>query len=384
MTRATQTATMPDDGAVLLCPGPVMLSPSVKEALARCEIGHRDSVFSDLLLRLRSNCRQIFRSGDEHSIVFIGGPATSAIESVCASLIAPDATVIVPVNGTFGGRILEILRAQRIPSTPVDFGFGQPFELRRIETIALAQRSHGPVVLAMAHHETSAGLINPVSAVGELARRLDLTLIVDATSSAGVEDLDVTRDGIDACITTSGKCLHGPPGLSIVCARRDLLEATRGMTARTFSLDLHRFHRQMELNGQTPFTAPVPLVVALDRAVTELLAGGVEGRHRVYSRRRAILAAGMKRLGLPLLAVPAGAESASILTVGVPPELGFDALYAAMKQRGYLIYGCKAPLAPRYFQVAVMGELLDDNLAGFLEALESAMTAAGRCQAATA
>jgi 2-aminoethylphosphonate-pyruvate transaminase len=369
---------------ILLCPGPVLLSPGVKAALAQCEIGHRDTAFSELLAHLRFNCRQVFGSGDEHSIVFIGGPATSAIESVCASLIARDAFVIVPVNGTFGARIAEILKAHSIPHAAIDFGFGQPFEPGRIETFALAARSRGPVVVAMTHHETSAGLLNPVAAVGAIARRLGLKFIVDATSSAGVEDLDVTRDGIDACIASSGKCLHAPPGLSIVCARRDLLESTRTMPPRTYALDLQRFHRQIELNGQTPFTPPVPVVVALDRAVAELLEGGIKERHRVYSHRRALLVAGMRRLGLPLLQLPPGSESASILTVGVPPSLGFDALYSGLKERGYLVYGCKAPLAPRYFQLAVMGDLSDDDLNGFLDTLGSLVAAPGLYQAAIA
>ena len=124
----------------------------------------------------------------------------------------------------------------------------------------------------MTHHETSAGLLNPVAAVGALARQHGLKLIVDATSSAGVEDLDVTRDGIDACITTSGKCLHAVPGLSLVCVRRDLLEMSRLIRPRSYS-DLHRFHDQMEFNGQTPFTASVPLFLALDRALEEFSIG---------------------------------------------------------------------------------------------------------------
>ena len=41
----------------------------------------------------------------------------------------------------------------------------------------------------------------------------------------------------------------------------------------------------------------------------------------------------MVRLGLPLLPLPPGSEAASILTVGVPETLGFDALYAAVKDR---------------------------------------------------
>jgi 2-aminoethylphosphonate-pyruvate transaminase len=357
---------------LLLCPGPVMLSPAVRAALGDSQMGHRDARFSQLMQRLRANCRQVFRSGDEHSILFIGGPATSSIEAVCASLLPRDAHVLVPVNGTFGARIAAILAVHCIEHTVVDFGFAQAFDLERIEA-ALVQSGKGPVTaLAMTHHETSAGLLNPVPAVGEVAQRHGLTFIVDATSSAGVEDLDVTRDGIDACITASGKCLHAPPGVGLVCVRRDLLEARALDAPRTYSLDLRRFHAQMECNAQTPFTPPVPLIAALDRAIDELLAaGGTDERRRVYARRRALLVAGMRRLGLPILALPAGTEAHSILTVGVPHRLGFDALYAKMKERGYLVYGCKAPLAPNHFQVAVMGELRDADLAGFLDALRS-------------
>jgi 2-aminoethylphosphonate-pyruvate transaminase len=353
-----------------------MLSPGVKAALAECEIGHRDTRFSQLLARLRHNARHVFRSGDEHSILFIGGPATAAIEAVCTSLLPSDVRVLVPVNGAFGARIAEILDVHQIPHMPIDFGFGKPFDLDRIEAVMAAERRHGFTAVAMAHHETSAGLLNPVEAVGILARQHGLKLIVDATSSAGAEDLDVTRDGIDVCITTSGKCLHGAPGLGLVCVRRDLLKASKAMPARSYSVDLHRFHDELERTGQTPFTAAVPLFVALDRAIEELLERGIDERRRVYWRRREMLAAGMARLGLPLFPLPPGSEAASILTVGVPETLNFEAFYAAVKEHGYLIYACKPPLAPRYFQIAVMGELADDKLHDFLEILQPLTTTA--------
>jgi 2-aminoethylphosphonate-pyruvate transaminase len=369
---------------ILLCPGPVMLSPAVRAAMADCAIGHRDVRFSQLMQRLRSTCRHVFRSGNEHSIVFIGGPATAAIESVCASLLARDSHVLVPVNGTFGARIAAILEVHGISHTVLDFGFGQAFDPQRIEAAVLAAKDRPYTVLATTHHETSAGLLNPVSALGALARRHGLRYIVDATSSAGVEDLDVTRDGIDACITASGKCLHGAPGVGLVCVRRDWLDEPA--PTRSYSLDLRRFHAQMEANGQTPFTPPVPLLAALDRAIDELVAaGGSEGRRRIYARRRGLLEAGFRRLGLSLLPLPEGDEAHSILTVTVPERVGFDALYTAMKDRGYVIYACKAPLGPRYFQVAVMGDLRDADLSGFMDALGSLLDeASARYAAASA
>lgn len=371
---------------VLLCPGPVMLSPGVRKALGQCDVGHRDARFSQIVSRLRRNCATLLGAGGEHSVLFITGPATAGIEAACASLFPEAGTVVVPVNGTFGERILQILQVHGIACLPVDFGFGQPFDLARIEAALASSGATRVAAVAMTHHETSCGLVNPVAAVCEIAKRHGLRTFVDATSSAGAEDLHVTRDRIDVCVTSSGKCLHGAPGIALVCVRRDWLAERTDVRPRTFSLDLRRYHDQLELNSQTPFTPAVPAFLALDRALEELLEqGGVAERRRQYLRRRAYLAQGLTRLGLSLLRLPAGSEACSILTVTVPASLEFADLYAQMRERGYVIYGTKAPLAPRYFQLAVMGDQTDADLAGFLLALESVLSGpATQYRAATA
>lgn len=373
-------------GEVLLCPGPVMLSAGVRRALAQCEIGHRDTAFSQLVTRLRRNCATMLGAGPEHSVLLLSGPATSGIEAVCGTLFPDAGTVVVPVNGTFGQRIVQILQTLGVPCVPVDFGFGQPFDLARLEA-ALATHAGPPIAaVAMTQHETSCGLVNPVAEVGRLARRYGARSFVDATSSAGAEDLDVTRDGIDVCVTSSGKCLHGTPGIAIVCVRREWIGERSGARAASFSLDLRRYHEQIEANAQTPFTPAVPAFVALDRAVEELLEqGGVAERRRQYQRRRAMLLQGLARLGIEPLRLPAGAEACSIVTVTVPASIAFEDLYLRMRERGFIIYGAKAPLAPRHFQLAVMGELSEADLAGFLRELEGVLSGpASKYRAATA
>lgn len=372
-------------GEVLLCPGPVMLSPGVKAALSQCEIGHRDARFSRIAARLRQNCATVLGATQEYTIMFVTGPATAGIESTLATLLPQDRAVVVPVNGAFGSRLVEILETHGIPCLPVYFGFGQPYEIERIEAAIVAGSRAGVTALAMTHHETSAGILNPVGEVCALARRHGLRTFVDATSSAGAELLDVARDGVDACVTTSGKCLHGVPGVALVCARRDWLVERAGSRPRTFSLDLRRYHDQIEANAQTPFTPAVPQFVALDRAIEELLQrGGVAGRRREYRRRRSFLVAELEKLGLALLPLEPGTEASSIVTVRVPEAVGFDALYRALQERGFVIYGSKPPLAPHYFQLSVMGEIADADLSGFIEALRAVIAASGRLKAATA
>lgn len=364
---------------VMLCPGPVMLSPAVRAALATEGVGHRDARFADVVARLRTNLARVLGAGDAHSVLLVTGPATAGLESAFASLLPRGTPVVVPVNGAFGARIVEMMSALDLDCRPLDCGFAGAVPLDRLDAAFAALPSGRPAALAMTHHETSCGLLNPVAAACALARRHGLHTFVDATSSAGAEDLDLERDGVDVCVTASGKCLHAAPGVAIVAARRELLSAAADRPRRTLALDLVRHHAQAESNSQTPFTPAVPLVLALDRAVEELLAQGVAARRAEYRRRRALLARGFAELGLERLHLPPDSESSSILTVSTPEPPGFDALYAYLRERGYLLYAAKPPLGRHYFQVSVMGEIEDSDIAGFLAALAALVPAeAGR------
>ena len=364
---------------VLLCPGPVMLSPAVRAALATEGVGHRDARFADVVARLRSNLARVLGAGSGYSVLLVTGPATAGLESAFASLLPRGTPVVVPVNGSFGARIVEMLGALELDCRPIDCGFAGPVRLDRLEAAIAELPPCRPAALAMTHHETSCGLLNPVAAACALARRHGLHTFVDATSSAGAEDLDLERDGVDVCITASGKCLHAAPGVAVVAARRELLAAAADHPRRTLALDLVRHHSQAESNSQTPFTPAVPLVLALDRAVEELLAQGVTARRAEYRRRRALLARGFAELGLERLELPPDSESSSILTVSTPEPPGFESLYASLRERGYLLYAAKPPLGRHYFQASVMGAIEDADLAGFLAALAAQVPpAAGR------
>jgi 2-aminoethylphosphonate-pyruvate transaminase len=350
---------------LLLTPGPVELSPGVKAALCECEISHRGPAFSTLLRGLASSCRELL-GAPRHRIAFLSGSSTCGMEAGLTSTVPRGGRVLVLVNGTFGSRLGEILDCHGIGYATLDFGFAGSIALPRV---ARALATGGPWhTLAMAHHETSSGILNPIAAVGRLARRHGVRFYVDATSSAGVEDLDLTRDGIDVCVTSSGKCLHSAPGVSIVCAAAHLLEGGTS-AASTFYLDLRRYVDYLERSGQTPFTPSVPLFTALECAVRELTAETVAGRRRRYLKRRRAIVAGAGLLGLRPLPLPRGAAAASLVTLELPRGVDFSSLAGQLLERGYVVYGCKPPLQDRYFQVAVMGEFADERVPAFIEAL---------------
>lgn len=351
---------------ILLTPGPLMLSPGVKQALCACEISHRDRRFSKLLRRLARNCRTLLGAGG-HRIAFLSCSATLGIEAALTSVLPPGARVLVLVNGTFGARLGQILASHDMRARTLDSGFGKAIDLRGAER-ALADGERPWDLLAMAHHETSAGILNPVAAVGRMAIRHGVRFFVDATSSAGVEELDLRRDGVDVCVTTSGKGLHGAPGLAVVCVVPVLLAKDTGATP-PFGLDVGLHVEYLDRLSQTPFTPSMPLFTALDRAVEELLAESVTERRRLYLRRRRAIVTGAARLGLHPLPLPRGAAAASLVTLELPRGIPYERLSAGLRARGFVVYGCKPPLRETHFQVAVMGELPDDEISRFVQAL---------------
>jgi 2-aminoethylphosphonate-pyruvate transaminase len=343
-----------------------MLSPGVKQALCACEISHRDRRFKDLLRRLARNCRALLGAGG-HRIAFLSVSATLGIEAALSSVLPPGSRVLVLANGTFGARLGQILASHGILTVTLDCGFGKAIDLRRVER-ALADGEPTWDLLAMVHHETSAGILNPVAAVGGMAKRRGVRFFVDATSSAGAEELDLGRDGVDVCVTSSGKGLHGVPGLAVVCVVPGLLAKDNG-AAPPFGLDVGLHVEYLDRLAQTPFTPSMPLFTALDRAVEELLAESVAGRRRLYLRRRRAIVAGAGRLGMHPLPLPRGAAAASLVTLALPRDIPYEKLSAGLRARGFVVYGCKPPLRETHFQVAVMGELSDEVISRFVKAL---------------
>jgi 2-aminoethylphosphonate-pyruvate transaminase len=108
---------------------------------------------------------------------------------------------------------------------------------------------------------------------------------------------------------------------------------------------------------------------ALDAALDELLKQGVARRIAHYERLNRWLRSELRRLGLKPM-TETGCESHTITTWQVPSYLRFEELYRSLKRRGYIIYSCKAQLRDRCFQIANMGELTDEMVAGFIEAMD--------------
>ncbi|MDQ3369339.1 MAG: aminotransferase class V-fold PLP-dependent enzyme [Myxococcota bacterium] len=361
---------------MLLNPGPVNTTAMVKSALVHHDVCHRDSTFSELMVSLTGKLRRIYRGTPHHTVVAITGSGTAAMESALVSTVPPDKKILIIDNGAFGARLVEVATVHEMDVVHLRYDWGQAISLDDVEHALCVYPDIA--VVAMIHHETSVGLLNPVREVGALCREHDALLVVDAVSSLGAEDIDVVRDNIDICYGSANKCLHAVSGASFMCVSPRVWSRIEKLKPRSYYLDLKRYRRYMDELAQTPFTPAVSVYFALDAACTEFLADGHAARFEQYRTRNRVLRAGLAALGMPSYTAT-GNESHSIVTCRLPDGVSFEPLYDAVKERGIIVYGCKGVLADRYMQIANMGELSLENIEHFLAVLRDEL---GRLRAA--
>ena len=79
-------------------------------------------------------------------------------------------------------------------------------------------------LISVTHVPTNGGLVNPIEAIGAVARENDIFYIVDACQSAGQIVLNVEAIQCDVLTATSRKFLRGPRGVGFLYVRSAILD----------------------------------------------------------------------------------------------------------------------------------------------------------------
>jgi len=355
---------------VLLNVGPVMISSKVRNALLQADLCHREIEFTEILSRVRERLTRVLNGNARYASIIFGASGTASLEAVISSAIKQEKLLVLS-NGYYGEKIAKMARIHKIDVRVLRHKWGERIKQSKVENVL---RSDSKLrFVAMVHNETSTGMLNQVTHIGDLVSKLGREFIVDAVSSVGVEDLDVVRDNIDFCIGSPNKCIESIPGLSFVCARREKLEELADLTPATSYLDLYSHYVYEEGLGErrgTPFTPPVHAFFALDAALEVLLKEGVENRRRRYALRAKIVRDGLEKLGFKLF-LPPESRCNSITAICTPKNISYKTLHDGLKKRGFVIYAGQGNFEKTMFRVGNMGALTIGDLKRFLDSLKA-------------
>jgi cysteine desulfurase / selenocysteine lyase len=186
-------------------------------------------------------------------------------------------------------------------------------------------------LIAITHVPTNGGLINPVAAIGPIAREAGIPYLVDACQSAGQMPLDVDEIGCDVLSVTGRKFLRGPRGTGFLYVRSSLLERLEPPLVDMRAADWvapDRYELQPDGRRFEEWEQAYAGKAGLARAIDYALEWGVgeiwERVHALGDRLRAQLA---EIAGVTIRDV--GAERCAIVTfdvAGVPAQQMKDAL----------------------------------------------------------
>ncbi len=351
---------------VLLNPGPVNISLRVRKALHGQDICHREEEFSTLLKNIHQKLLDAFVDNEDYLPIVISASGTAAVESAITSALPPNKKILIVKNGVYGERISEIARAYQLNTIELEFSWTEQPSILEIETTL--KNNPSIELVALVHHETTTGLLNPIEAIGVLAEKYQKTFLVDAVSSIGGEIINLRKSSIDVLVGTAGKCIQGVPGVSFCLVRASLMEKIKSYPKRSIFLHMPAYSNHGNEVG-IPFTPSIQVYYAFYEALRELLEEGVDRRIRRYNRAACFLRKSFEKLRLSCL-IPKEYASNTITAVKIPKTHTYLELHDHLKACGYIIYAGQGSLYSNIFRVANMGALQQSDFENFIEHLE--------------
>jgi 2-aminoethylphosphonate-pyruvate transaminase len=341
---------------ILLNPGPVNLSPRVRDALLKADLCHREREFSDLQTDIRSKLTQVYNLDNHWAAILLTGSGTSAMEAMMSSVIPVNSKVLVVENGVYGERLSKICSIHEIPYQTMHHEWGQAVDLARLEQSLTSDIAF----VAVVHHETTTGRLNDLHGIATLCKEKNIPILLDGVSSFAAEEISFNDWNIIACAATANKCVHGIPGASFVIVQRDALQSS-GNPARTLYLNLQSYLEQQD-KGATPFTQSVQSFYALNEALNEHSEhGGWMARRELYRERMNSVIKHLHELDIKSL-LPIDESSCVLHTFLLPDGMTYTTLHDELKARGFIIYAGQGQYADSIFRISLMGDITDNDI----------------------
>ena len=295
----------------LFAPGPTSVPPEVLLELAKPVLHHREPQFLETLSEVREGLKYLFQTSGE--VILLSASGTGAMEAVVANLFSTGDRALVISGGKFGERWGEICRAYGVKAMTLEVPWGEAVKPGDVAA-ALARDDliRGVCVQAC---ETSTGAAHDVRALGEIVKaHPQALLLVDAVSALGATDVRTDEWGLDAVVAGSQKAMMLPPGLAFVAMSDRAWQRAAETNLPRYYFDLLKIRSELEQDDH-PYTLPTPVVVALREALRALRAEGLDHIFRRHRQLAEATRAGIKALGLSLLAEKSPSDALTVIRV---------------------------------------------------------------------
>ncbi len=354
----------------LFTPGPVEIPARVLRALAQEPPHHRTDAFRAVVRRVTESLRWLHGTGGE--VFLLAASGTGGMEAAVVNLLAPGERALAIAGGKFGERWAALLAAYEIAHEVVEVEWGaavDPDEVaRRLD------RDPGLVAVFATHSETSTGSLHDIEAIARVTRARGRRLVVDAITSIGVHPLPQDAWGVDVVVCGSQKGLMIPPGIATVSVAPWAAPLVDSARLPRYYFDLRKARKSAPL-GETAFTPPVSLVLALEESLAMIREEGLDAVHRRHRSLAHAVRAGAESLGFAVFP-----SSPSHAVTALTPPAGVDASAVVKRLRdvhGMVIAGGQDRLKGKIVRIGHMGAYQLSDVVAVVEALEECVGVLG-------
>lgn len=353
--------------------GPVEVSRAVLDAQLIPILTPHLGSFWELHDQTIALLKRILRTSSE--VVLTHGSIRSGLDVALGNFVTTGFKVLCLENGFWGRMLGDWAESWGAQVTRLSFD-----ELCPVDTDAVAEllKEERFDMVMIVHVETNAGIVNPVARVGELLKKSKTLYFVDTACSAGALPVETDLWGIDIGVTGSHKCLASVPGLAIITLSEKALSLlSEGRMGNYYNLKA-LIKNTIERPVTPPFTQAASLVHALNQALTEIDAFGIENWWAYHHQVAANFRQSLKQAGFRVLlddGPVSGDEtyySDSVIAIGYPDGVD-DAKFreTLMCEHGMFVIGNVGRYAGKSFRVGLMSppQLEAINLSGALAVL---------------
>ena len=314
----------------LRIPGPTPIPQTVMNAMNTPIIYHRSELFGKIIENIIENGRKVFKtSGD---ILIFSATGRGVMEASVVNCTSPGEKVLVLINGQFGEIFADIAQSFGRSVEKLYFNWGESIDTKCFEKY-IKDNSEIKTVFVI-HCETSTGVVNDIKEIGRITNKYHKFLIVDAVSSLGGIDIDMSNWGIDIVLSASQKALMTPPGLGLVAIKPKAWKKIEEVKSARYYWDFRMYKEaQNRIPKQTPFTSPVSLMLGLNEALRLITEEGIDNVIERHFQVAKAFRDRLKSYGLKLFPKKEGWCSNTVTSVNCPDEINSGLMISALQRK---------------------------------------------------
>ncbi len=337
-----------------LAGGPVQLTDRTLRDQSRPVLYHYDPAFIEIFSHTCDLLKQAYRT--EYDVVIMQGEAILGLEAAAACLLSPGDKVLNLVSGVFGKWFELFIEKYGGETIELAVPYNEAIDP---DTVRKALEDNpGIKFLSVVHSETPSATVNPVEAIGAVAKDFGVLTMVDTVSGLGGELSSPEDWGMDIAVAGPQKCLGGPPGLSMLSVSPRAWEAmeSKKTPLRGSFLSILDWRDTWMAKKIFPYTPSVTNIYALESILEQALEEGMEAmaiRHAAIAKAARRGVAGM---GLELWAAREEIAASCVTGAVMPQGVDDEQLRARLRDRyGVMISGGYGELAGKLFRLGHMG-----------------------------